>query len=100
MKGLSVILAVLVAVLSVMPCCVDKGCDVTEVATEQRDNHAEEAAACSPFYSCAACVGFTIAGSFVGPVTFLIKPISQAPAYTLYLLPHPLYTIWQPPKKA
>ncbi|MHA6250276.1 hypothetical protein ACXYMU_20240 [Pontibacter sp. CAU 1760] len=93
-------LAVLVAVLSVMPCCADAGCDVAEVATEQRDSHEDGAAACSPFYSCAACVGFTIANPQIGLASFLIKPVSQVPAYTLYLIPHPLYAIWQPPKIA
>lgn len=86
--------------LSTMPCCPDEGCSMGEVTTEQSDSHTDKTEACSPFYSCAACVGFTISGFYAGPVTLSIKPSSHVTAYAQHLFPQPMYAIWQPPKIA
>lgn len=98
MKFLTVILALLVIVLSVMPCCFEDACATDEVLTEQTDSHDIDAEACSPFYSCAACIGFTVSDFAVErtiPVTYITKPIAIFKQD--YLTPFP-HAIWQPPK--
>jgi hypothetical protein len=97
-KVLTVILALLVIALSVMPCCFEDACATDEVLTEQTDSHESDAQACSPFYSCASCFGFTVSDFTVDriiPLTHTAKPIAFFKQGYMPPFPH---AIWQPPK--
>ncbi|MBQ4915338.1 hypothetical protein J8L85_12870 [Maribacter sp. MMG018] len=66
MKLVSVILSIYIMVLTVRPCCQDNYCGdkascQLEQADDHQDNHKsdEHKGACSPFYTCGKCVGFT-----------------------------------------
>ncbi|WP_394333085.1 DUF6660 family protein [Pontibacter chinhatensis] len=97
MKVLTIILALLVVMLSVSPCCITDNC-ATEVKTEQADSHEDEADVCSPFYSCSSCLGFTL-------TDFTAKPASPStPSHSLFaefrqgFFPQYYHSIWQPPR--
>ncbi|WP_114782411.1 DUF6660 family protein [Botryobacter ruber] len=98
MKYLTLLLALLVITLSVMPCCVAEECSEEEVTTEHADNHDSDADLCSPFYSCAACIGFTVS-SF--SIAIAAPPADVSIYFVRYrqrLFSQFHQVIWQPPK--
>ncbi|MFD2513478.1 DUF6660 family protein [Pontibacter locisalis] len=100
MKVLTTILALLIGIISVLPCCPTDSCTDEKSITEQNapDDHTQEGEVCSPFYSCAACIGFTLAGPSIAEAVFeATKPLvyTRQPASFFSSFHH---AIWQPPK--
>ncbi|MCC9166359.1 DUF6660 family protein [Pontibacter harenae] len=99
MKVLTVILAILVVALSVSPCCLTENCSDDEVKTEGTDNHAKDVDVCSPFYSCSACIGFTVSSHSFEPVTVaLLLDNYNLADYQQRFFSQFHHAIWQPPK--
>ncbi|GAA4429309.1 hypothetical protein GCM10023188_14500 [Pontibacter saemangeumensis] len=96
MKVITVILALFVVALSVLPCCMTDNCTGGEVMTEQSDSH--DADACSPFYSCSACPGFTVSGFTIGQASPILYSNSLFADYRQSLYTQFHHSIWQPPK--
>lgn len=98
-KVLTVILALLVVVLSVAPCCVNDNCTNEEVTAGQRDSHKKDVELCSPFYSCSSCIGFTWTHHHVEePATLLSQGIIHFAEYKQSSFIPYHHAIWQPPK--
>ncbi|PSR52748.1 hypothetical protein AHMF7605_04035 [Adhaeribacter arboris] len=96
------LLAVLVLVLAIIPCCLADNCPnekpVTEQAKKKNSDSDKEDGLCSPFVSCPGCPGFTFL-----PVTYklVILTYPQIQANTWYQQNFAsVYSssIWQPPK--
>ncbi|WP_317168203.1 DUF6660 family protein [Pontibacter pamirensis] len=99
MKILTIICALLVVTLSVMPCCLTDNCASEEMMTEQADSHEKDTDACSPFYSCSTCIGFTVSDFSVAPVTPLLSHSGHHFAtYRQSFFTQFHHAIWQPPK--
>ncbi|MFD2068901.1 DUF6660 family protein [Pontibacter silvestris] len=99
MKVLTIILIILVVALSVLPCCMAGSCSDNEVKTEQTDNHDNGVDTCSPFYSCATCVGFTVSSSSLESVQpFRLFKSSYFAHYKQRTFTQYYHPIWQPPK--
>ncbi|WP_139307907.1 DUF6660 family protein [Pontibacter flavimaris] len=97
MKVVTVILALLTMVLSVSPCCASDNC-ATEVSTGQTDRHEDEANACSPFYSCSSCIGFTLAATTMEAASLISPKHSLFAEFRQGHVPQFYHTIWQPPR--
>lgn len=88
-----------VIMLSAVPCCAGDNCN-NDFKTEQSDKHKEttDCNACSPFFSCGSCTGFTFQLSrySLTPVVLLSQgnfPVFEQHFYSQFCL-----NIWQPPK--
>ncbi|MFT2008686.1 DUF6660 family protein [Pontibacter sp. 13R65] len=98
MKVIPIILALLVTVLSVMPCCISENCEIDSIKTEHTDDHSPKAELCSPFYSCSACIGFTLLNCFLDPANFQLNLKPQFAEYKPNSFPQIYLSFWQPPK--
>jgi hypothetical protein len=97
-KALSVILALFVTALSIMPCCIDCDADNDKVITEQAPDN-DCADECSPFYSCAnCCVGFALNQPTLVTGAIDIQSVLPFTDYKQPLQAYLNYSIWQPPK--
>ena len=74
-KWLVFILAIVVAIGSAFPCCIEDNCqdEISELATSPLD--ADKGEACSPFFSCGGCAGFVqITKPIIVPLVIILKP--------------------------
>lgn len=103
MKVFAFFMAVLVLVLSVMP-CGDKGSAEysdkvkTEIAKSAAPQSDPQQGNCSPFCHCTCCAGFSI-NHFIAAI-FSLQPYTDK-ANAAYLSDYPVEVtipIWQPPK--
>lgn len=98
MKGLTVILALLVIALSVMPCCFDCEAEQDNIKTEQADN-SEGSDSCSPFYSCSnCCISFAVFYAALPTSIPVLQTTSHFSIFTQLHFTSFQYSIWQPPK--
>ncbi|WP_266203326.1 DUF6660 family protein [Pontibacter kalidii] len=97
MKVVTVILALLTLVLSVSPCCISDNC-ATEVKTEQADHPEDAADACSPFYSCSSCIGFTLADTTAETASLITPTHNLFAEFGQRHIPQFYHSIWQPPR--
>ncbi len=81
-----------------MPCCFDDACATEDTLTEQTDNHDNDAEVCSPFYSCAACIGFTVSDVEVERMVPVLQTDKPFVVSKQVYLPPFHHAIWQPPK--
>lgn len=109
MKHLSLILAMGVLLLSVMPCCLEDKCLSTHISAlstgdDDACNSCDDCAdngydCCSPFLHCNTCTGFPEA-RFYNPITVIVGSVSDC--ITAYVvkgnLPAFISSIWQPPQ--
>ncbi|WP_439881984.1 DUF6660 family protein [Pontibacter sp. MBLB2868] len=100
MKLLTTILALLITILSVLPCCPGGNCDSEKAIVEHAapDSHPSEGKVCSPFYSCAACTGFTWEVQATVAVPFQITTPSFYKHYPAAFISSFHHSIWQPPR--
>jgi hypothetical protein len=97
-KWLAAILLIISVACNVIPCCQFDNCagEEKELGTANHEN--EEEGACSPFFSCTTCSGFTqISKPVQLPQLFTQKQIH----YTYNLinpLPDFAAVCWQPPR--
>lgn len=105
MKIFALIMAIVVFVLSCMPCMdresiVHDGQAKAQISKVRSHSALSDADDCSPFCMCNCCAGFTIMCSSI-KITPIINVVSQA--YLSYL-PVPIFKIslpvWQPPQLA
>ncbi len=105
MRMLSIIFTCYLFLLMAGPCCVldtyarhttDECCKTLPVPDNQ---HPEQQAACSPFYACASCTGFTVQSDFRFEI---IRGIAHPFPLASELSVPVKYSgsIWQPPKTA
>jgi hypothetical protein len=98
-RFLAFILAFIVAIASLTPCC-DEGeqGEETAIAGKQQDHEEEDGCSCSPFYACATCPGFI---STAQPI-IIPAPAEYQPSWFIKDLPYfpSTYTStpWQPPR--
>lgn len=93
-----IIWAIYISTLTIVPCemlcCHD---ETEQSASVPDDQHHEEA--CSPFYACSSCYGFTLPQPYqIEPITYNLVT-AQSPLNT-YQAGHTLdvfSTIWHPP---
>lgn len=106
-KYLSLILSIYILVLTVRPCCDDNKCADDPHQTERLvnnhnpdDHHQDEdhRNACSPFYTCGSCTGFTFTSlNFsLSPETVLVQ--NNVSTYHHTFFSEFYIAIWQPPK--
>lgn len=105
MKLIAFIMALLVLVLSLLPCVdntfamkADKAKTELTNSTHQQDEPHEDA--CSPFCICSCCAGFSIFYPFA---KIEIAALAHKPAYTSFLAAQVFEVslpIWQPPQLA
>ncbi|WP_317125610.1 DUF6660 family protein [Rufibacter latericius] len=98
MKAFAIILALLVFTLSVSPCCATDNCADEVANTEQKDTRSDDSGLCSPFYTCAACLGFTLPGLAYEPSILLIPTLNYPAGVKLGVFSQFPPSIWQPPK--
>jgi hypothetical protein len=103
MKFIAFIMALLILVLSVLPCADNTFAmkaekvktEISNFAHQESDPHAD---ACSPFCICSCCAGFSI---FYPLAKIEFAALAHKPAYTS-LLAAPVFKIalpiWQPPQ--
>ena len=101
MKVLAFIMAVMVLVMSVMPCADDANamCKVkTEFkqASHQQDNPISKV--CSPFCQCSCCVGFTISHFPSSYPVILFTANKQISSFLPSEVIDITLPVWQPPQ--
>jgi len=98
MKFASFVLAVMVLMLSVAPCCKNNCCidDKTEQKAAPQDNNCK--GNCSPFFACGSCSGFSINFTFAEIKKPLLQPATQRLVFRVDQLPTISLPVWQPPQ--
>ncbi|MBS0424080.1 MAG: hypothetical protein JSR71_06575 [Proteobacteria bacterium] len=101
MKLFAFIMAVMVLILSDMPCkdnaATAKGKTVV-IKNSSGQNHKDHSDACSPFCQCACCAGFSINHNIASISNIVIY---NSPSYSSFLPSQTIeiaYPVWQPPK--
>ena len=102
MKFFAFIMAIMVLVLSSMPCtdifALNNGKATMEI-TKSPASHGERSDACSPFCQCACCAGFSVYHSFNRFSIIEVMAINQH--YSSYLpfeIIEVSLPVWQPPQ--
>lgn len=95
------ILAILVAVAALTPCCTGEEHGEDAVASAPHDTReGDDGCRCSPFFACATCAGFISTAqplAFPAPVAYLLQYFEATVAsFPSAYLPAP----WQPPRAA
>lgn len=95
------ILAFIVAIASLTPCCTEEGQgEEVAMAGQHQGPEEEDGCSCSPFFACATCPGFISTAQSIN----IPAPAEYLPAWFVKDLPYfsSLYTSapWQPPRTA
>jgi hypothetical protein len=98
-KATIFILAVMVAALSVIPCCAFDGTEEQKACVEaEHAQHEHECSVCSPFFSCSTCPGFTFATLKVALAVAVKMPSKVFNLYSEKFTSSYFNSFWQPPK--
>lgn len=97
-KWLVLILLITTTVGTFVPCCLVDNCNQEEAANTQTENRPKQEGACSPFFACVTCSGFTHMSKPV-QISELVKE-KQVHYETLIVFNPSTYTssFWQPPR--
>jgi hypothetical protein len=97
-KWLTFILLLIALTGTFFPCCLVDECNEKELVTSQKESKQQPEGACSPFFACATCPGFT---EMSKPIQ-VVHPVFEKPVYyqsTLtFNLPTYSPSFWQPPR--
>lgn len=100
MKIGGLLMAFLVTLLSIVPCCTFEECeDEKREILVQHEKPSECEDSCSPFLNCGSCTGFPVQEtSEPGEIAFNL-PIDKIDFHHRQTLPQSLIqSIWQPPR--
>jgi hypothetical protein len=96
-KLLTLLLSLFVLTLSSVPCCALENSEADHPIHENSQNEDDCGQACSPFYTCGTCVGFTPHYPDELFADYL-RPIQHHSIYPPFELPQTAGSIWQPPQ--
>jgi len=100
----ALLLAIVIATLTITPCCALEGSEShahetmqkeTHECSEQNDDCCKD---CSPFYVCGTCVGFTFTTQRAITFTIHVRSVKHNTVHIPIELPLIAFPIWQPPK--
>jgi hypothetical protein len=101
-KIVSLILAFFILALSSQGCCDDDNCEEegSLAQTEQKHHNDNCDGACSPFFSCGTCIGFTFPNTafYIPENNIDLIEASLVSTYIPQLRSQFNPAIWQPPK--
>jgi hypothetical protein len=101
-KVFSFILSAYILFLNTVPCCAIDNCNDELVSTGQVANHEKDdknnCGNCSPFFTCAGCVGFSILVRSIHFESVQFSSENKFAGYILSPIPDVHYDFWQPPR--
>ncbi|HEX8676034.1 MAG TPA: hypothetical protein VF700_02380, partial [Segetibacter sp.] len=80
------------------PCCLVDECNDEEIAAAQKENKQQSEGACSPFFACATCPGFTAMSKPVQVVQPETENRLHHETLVVFNLPTFASCVWQPPR--
>ena len=99
MKVIAFILSAYLLFLFAVPCCSFDNCSEEKIAqTQQHEKGDGDCGACSPFFTCTGCSGFTITSSEIDPGLISFSFTRQYSDYIVSPIPETDHDFWQPPK--
>jgi hypothetical protein len=97
-KLLTLLLSLFVLTLSSVPCCALENSEADHPIHENSRNDDGCGQACSPFYTCGTCVGFTPNLHWGELFADYLRDIQHNSIYPSFELPQTSASIWQPPQ--
>ncbi|SDM49867.1 hypothetical protein SAMN05421823_11486 [Catalinimonas alkaloidigena] len=102
MKPITLFLALLSLLLSLSPCCGDEsGCEDAWTSEENTAQHEHERVphACSPFYTCGVCAGFTLHAVSFRFLPMRVEPVLPVAFYQATGSQSVIRLLFKPPRR-